>query len=253
MWIWSRYSSNQKRKRPKNMLSCQIGFLEKNKVENSYLFQRFLSHPRLNVLDERLDSYWKNPVHYYASASILIEIDGEEFCLNIFDQSGMLGKNRPALPADIPVPQRPNINVIVIVFSVDEHNLFENVEEKWFPMVKRHFPGIPIILVGNDCYLRNDDFFLKAWKMTAKQRGQIITKEMGMQLAQKINATKYLECSWFDETSIETIFEEAVWASLRRKKKVNYFNLFLFYIILIGILYFLTFFIIVFFSYNDYI
>ena len=36
------------------------------------------------------------------------------------------------------------------------------------------------------------------------------------QLVRQINATKYLECSRNDVNGIEKIFEEAVWASLRR-------------------------------------
>ena len=38
---------------------------------------------------------------------------------------------------------------------------------------------------------------------------------MGEQLARKIKAVKYLECSSSDGTDIEKVFEKAVWASLR--------------------------------------
>ena len=69
---------------------------------------------------------------------------------------------------------------------------------------------LPIILVGTKIDLRND------LETLSNQRNDPVTYEMGEQLAHKIKAVKYLECSSSDGTDIEKVLEEAVWASLCR-------------------------------------
>ena len=84
--------------------------------------------------------------------------------------------------------------------------------------LKRYCPKAVIVLVGNKTDLRSN----------SKRH---ITTDMGEQLAYRIKAAKYLECSSTEEEKVEQVFEEIVWASLfridkRRKKKPRFLRFF---------------------------
>ena len=42
----------------------------------------------------------------------------------------------------------PNTDVLLLCFSVVEPNSFNNVKTKWYPEIREHCEGVPIILVG---------------------------------------------------------------------------------------------------------
>jgi len=111
---------------------------------------------------------------------------------------------------------KPNyrIDACIIVFAVDNPASYENVMCKWFPEVNYFCKNIPIILVGNKTDLRTDPSTLRKF---FRRRQKPVTTEMGKQLARKINAVKYVECSCVDGTGVEYVFEQAVWASICRK------------------------------------
>ena len=41
-------------------------------------------------------------------------------------------------------------------YSIDEYESFRSIEYRWSPQVKRHCPGIPVVLLGLKSDLRND-------------------------------------------------------------------------------------------------
>ncbi|KAJ5076567.1 small gtpase rac1 [Anaeramoeba ignava] len=88
-----------------------------------------------------------------------------------------------------------------ICFAIDNlYESFESVENRYKYEVKENAPkNSKIILIGTKIDLRNK---LK------EENKKLITKEEGIEMAKKINAIKYFECSSFNQKGIETIFNE---------------------------------------------
>jgi len=82
-----------------------------------------------------------------------------------------------------------------------------------------HFcPEVPLVLVGTKVDLRKDDSVVEKMKATGQQP---ITTSQGQELAKKIKAFKYIECSARTQENLKTVFDEAIKAALfvRPKKK----------------------------------
>ena len=104
-----------------------------------------------------------------------------------------------------------SFDVFIVVFSVVKPHTLIAVKEIWIPYLKHHNPSTPIILVGNDTDLRSNSETLAR---LSKRNMRPITTEEGYELARKINAAKYLECSFETTMGVRNIFYEAVWATL---------------------------------------
>mmetsp|Transcript_18455 Transcript_18455/g.46936 ORF Transcript_18455/g.46936 Transcript_18455/m.46936 type:complete len:192 (-) Transcript_18455:152-727(-) len=112
-----------------------------------------------------------------------------------------------------------NANVFLVCFSIVNPVSFENVSSKWYPEVVHFCPDVPQILVGTKTDLRHDDATLEKLR---SQGQQPIALDQANDLAKKIKAVKYLECSAKTGNNLKTVFDEAVKAVLfapRRKRK----------------------------------
>jgi len=108
-----------------------------------------------------------------------------------------------------------NANVFLICFSVVNPTSFENVTSKWYPEVQHFCPNIPIILVGTKFDLRSDEKTISKLKEGGQQP---ISQEQGEDLAKKLKAVKFIECSAFTGHNLKLVFDEAVKAVLFGKK-----------------------------------
>jgi len=100
-----------------------------------------------------------------------------------------------------------NANVFLICFSVVSPVSFENVTAKWFPEVQHYQPNTPKLLVGTKCDLRNDHNTIEK----LKQQGQApVSVGQAEELARKLKAVKFLECSAFTGENLKAVFDEAV-------------------------------------------
>ena len=97
-------------------------------------------------------------------------------------------------------------DVFILVFSLIDHESFNFVTQRCIPDINDYSPFTPKVLVGSFADVRNESNN-KGWKQTH------ITTEMGEELAQKINATAYFECSNKDGKGVNEIFEEGVRAT----------------------------------------
>lgn len=80
-----------------------------------------------------------------------------------------------------------------------------------------HFcPDVPFILVGTKLDLRGDSGTLE--KLRASNQAPVTTQK-GEELAKKIRAIKYLECSAKTEDGLKTVFDEAVKSVLFTSKR----------------------------------
>jgi len=111
-----------------------------------------------------------------------------------------------------------NANVFLICFSLVNPVSFENVSAKWYPEVMHFCPEVPQILVGTKLDARSDTGLLDKLKAQGQKP---VTTEQGQELAKKIKAVKYMECSAKTSEGLKAVFDEAIKAVLfiKRKKK----------------------------------
>ncbi len=84
------------------------------------------------------------------------------------------------------------------------------------PQVNHLCSNVPIILAGNKRDLRNDET-TKHELMKMKQ--EPVRMEQGRDMAEKINAFSYIECSAKTKDGVREVFETATRAALQTKKK----------------------------------
>lgn len=102
----------------------------------------------------------------------------------------------------------PDTDVIVLCFSLDSPGSLENIQEKWAAEVS-HFcgPSVTKILVG----LKSD--------LRASLAPDLIPSERGQEMAARIGAYRYIECSAKYGENVDLVFHEAlrgIWESERR-------------------------------------
>lgn len=88
----------------------------------------------------------------------------------------------------------PDVDVILICFSLDNLISLQNVKDIWFPEVNHFCPGIPILLVGTKYDVMNDS----------------IDRDLAIQLAYDINAIGYIQCSAKTMFNIKNVFNFAI-------------------------------------------
>ncbi|KAL0614419.1 Rho-related GTP-binding protein RhoC [Plecturocebus cupreus] len=79
------------------------------------------------------------------------EVDGEQVELALWDTAGQEDCDR-LWPLS-----HPDTDGSLTCFSIDSPNSLENIPEKWTREVKHFCPNVPIILVGNERDLRQDE------------------------------------------------------------------------------------------------
>merc|ERR1712107_147847 len=91
-----------------------------------------------------------------------------------------------------------------------------NVQQKWVPEIEHHAPGVPLVLVGTKADLREDENTkrqLKSKNMDFVQQDDI------ERVKTAIKAETYIECSALTQEGLKSVFDEAIRAALRPKKK----------------------------------
>eukprot|EP01111_Echinosteliopsis_oligospora_P006130 TRINITY_DN20162_c0_g1_i1.p1 TRINITY_DN20162_c0_g1~~TRINITY_DN20162_c0_g1_i1.p1 ORF type:complete len:193 (+),score=37.38 TRINITY_DN20162_c0_g1_i1:74-652(+) len=109
-----------------------------------------------------------------------------------------------------------NAQVFLICFSLVNPVSFENVSAKWYPEVMHFCPDVPQILVGTKVDARNDSALIDRLK---GQGQKPVSTEQGQELARKIKAVKYMECSAKTGEALKSVFDEAIKAVLFQKRK----------------------------------
>ncbi|RLV99440.1 hypothetical protein DV515_00009683 [Chloebia gouldiae] len=119
-----------------------------------------------------------------------IEVDGKQVELALWDTAGQEDYDR------LRPLSYPDTDVILMCFSIDSPDSLENIPEKWTPEVKHFCPNVPIIL-------------------------EPVKPEEGRDMANRIGAFGYMECSAKTKDGVREVFEMATRAALqaRRGKK----------------------------------
>nr|KAG5693385.1 hypothetical protein BaRGS_015672 [Batillaria attramentaria] len=105
----------------------------------------------------------------------------------------------------------PETNVFLVCFSVVMPESMKNVEHKWVPEVRHTLPKAPILLIGTQMDLREDE----ATRLKlAKRRLKPVLPEDGERLAKRLGAYGYVECSALTKQGLKDVFDEAMLAVL---------------------------------------
>jgi len=114
--------------------------------------------------------------------------------------------------------------VVVLCFSVDSKDSLENVESKWVGEIQENCPGVKLVLVALKCDLRenNDDDDEAAAGAGAAEGAQrekrpMIDYNQGLDVARRIKAMRYLECSAMKNRGVNEAFTEAARVALSVK------------------------------------
>ncbi|KAK2160664.1 hypothetical protein LSH36_128g04017 [Paralvinella palmiformis] len=139
-----------------------------------------------------------------------IIVDNNEVELALWDTAGQEDYDR------LRPLSYPETDVVLVCFSVDDRDSFENVYMKWVPEINHFCPGTPFILVANKSDLRND---AETLAKLADQNVKPISYEDGAQMASRVGAYAYLECSARTREGVQSVFEVAVRAALPTRKR----------------------------------
>ncbi|KAK2075341.1 hypothetical protein P8C59_009473 [Phyllachora maydis] len=119
-------------------------------------------------------------------------------------------------------------DLIMLCYSVDSKDSLENVESKWVGEIADNCPGVKLVLVALKCDLREggdeDDAAAAAVGDTTnedgnpREKGPTINYDQGLEVARRINALRYLECSAMRNRGVNEAFTEAARVALSVKK-----------------------------------
>ena len=118
-----------------------------------------------------------------------LEYEGQMYNMACWDTAG--GEDYPRLR---PLSY-PGTDAFLLLHNVNSHRLFEDIETYWWPELKHHCPGVPVILVGSKVDLRDENS---------------LSFEEGRKMAEKIGAACYMECSSLEDIGVSEVFQQAV-------------------------------------------
>lgn len=144
----------------------------------------------------------------------------------------------PVLPCKADLARMPEVSadfapddtdLIMLCYSVDSKDSLENVESKWVGEIADNCPGVKLVLVALKCDLREggDDENAEAEAEAEDQpaapqpgekRNRLINYDQGLEVARRIHALRYLECSAMKNRGVNEAFTEAARVALSVKK-----------------------------------
>ena len=123
--------------------------------------------------------------------------------------------------------------MVVLCFSVDSKDSLENVESKWVGEIQENCPGVKLVLVALKCDLRenneeDEDAAAAAGgadpatatppqQEPQKEKKPLIDYNQGLDVARRIKAMRYLECSAMRNRGVNEAFTEAARVALSVK------------------------------------
>ena len=112
----------------------------------------------------------------------------------------------------------PDTDVLLMCYTVDNRDSFQNITERWVPEVNHFCPHVPVILVACKKDLRFDP---ETHERLAQQKQKPISTEEGQTLANQIDAHAFYECSAKMKDGVEEVFMMAARFGLLKRKIVQ--------------------------------
>ncbi|TPX32688.1 hypothetical protein SmJEL517_g04224 [Synchytrium microbalum] len=145
-------------------------------------------------------------------------IDGKPMDVALWDTAGQEDYDR------LRTLSYPGSNIVLICFSVDEPVSLSSIPTKWVPEVRHYCPGLPYVLVACKTDLRNNTETITRLKgrglspITADQARTCWGVDNGYDVARKVGAAGYLECSARLNVGVDQVFEQSVKTALLAAK-----------------------------------
>ncbi|KAI9745302.1 MAG: Rho GTPase [Claussenomyces sp. TS43310] len=111
-------------------------------------------------------------------------------------------------------------HAIMLCFSVDSKDSLENVESKWVGEIAENCQGVKLVLVALKCDLRentDEDAEAEGMDGAPREKKEMINYDQGLEVARRINALRYLECSAMRNRGVNEAFTEAARVALSVK------------------------------------
>lgn len=111
-------------------------------------------------------------------------------------------------------------HAIMLCFSVDSKDSLENVESKWVGEIAENCQGVKLVLVALKCDLREqggDEDGAEDAEGAQREKKDMINYNQGLEVARRINALRYLECSAMRNRGVNEAFTEAARVALSVK------------------------------------
>ncbi|KAL6079018.1 hypothetical protein QOT17_001168 [Balamuthia mandrillaris] len=108
------------------------------------------------------------------------------------------------------------VSMFLVMFSVVDPKSFQFVEEQVVPVLKEHWSGVPMILVGSKMDVLNDATALRHLSRENKEPASpiCITLEQSLALAKRIGAWAFVPISSLMQENLELLFQEAIRGAL---------------------------------------
>ena len=136
------------------------------------------------------------------------KVDGRQVIFDLWDTAGQEAYER------LRILSYPNTDVFLICFSIGGEDSFKNTRDKWWPEITHHCTDAKLFLIGTKIDLRD-----------SADANTLIVPDKAVQMADYIQAIKYMECSAKERKGVVEIFHEVAKAVLggsnttQRKKK----------------------------------
>jgi len=112
-------------------------------------------------------------------------------------------------------------HTIMLCFSVDSKDSLENIESKWVGEIAENCQGVKLVLVALKCDLRekHDEEEGPDHDSSTRPRKdkEMIDYKQGLEVARRIQALRYLECSAKRNRGVNEAFTEAARVALSVK------------------------------------
>jgi Rho family protein len=127
-------------------------------------------------------------------------------------------------------------HAIMLCFSVDSKDSLENVESKWVGEIAENCQGVKLVLVALKCDLRESDGddddtagggglagsegangAAGSAGSAGREKKEMINYNQGLEVARRIGALRYLECSAMRNRGVNEAFTEAARVALSVK------------------------------------
>lgn len=111
-------------------------------------------------------------------------------------------------------------HAIMLCFSVDSKDSLENVESKWVGEIAENCQGVKLVLVALKCDLRessDDGDANDPTENSQREKKDMVTYNQGLEVARRIGALRYLECSAMRNRGVNEAFTEAARVALSVK------------------------------------
>ena len=109
----------------------------------------------------------------------------------------------------------------MLCYSVDSKDSLENVESKWVGEIADNCPGVKLVLVALKCDLREaaDEEEATNEGTNPQEKKPMISYDQGLEVARRIHALRYLECSAMRNRGVNEAFTEAARVALSVRKE----------------------------------